>query len=319
MNLKTKKKHMFPKKELFNTALFPAFLIIVFAAAALSSCASRGAVQAEEYFAIGMAYYDMGRYDEAEKWLNRARSADRTMTASEYNLGRIAFETGRYEEAAIIFERILSRDPDNVMALKAAAYSRIKNGDLVIAEAHYNRVLLLVPESVDDGFNYALVLYALDKYEDCENVLRRYPHALEENSASLLLLARAQKAQGKIEAVDTYALWLETERNVSPQGLYEYAQVLETAGLYARAIEQYDEAIRILVRDTEDLQKSKLRFEKARILLFADPENEEGMTELNTAISEGFSDTDAIGALLLNELIIQRNRDEIYKILDSMN
>ena len=83
----------------------------------LSSCASRAATRAEEYFSIGMAYFEMGKYAEAELWLNRARAVDKTMTASEYNLGRIAFERGRYEEAARHFENILIRDPDNVMAL----------------------------------------------------------------------------------------------------------------------------------------------------------------------------------------------------------
>ena len=217
------------KKKIFFGAplLFFHFLLIIMTGIFFSSCASRGAAQAEEYFSIGMAYYEMGKFAEAEKWLNRARAAERTMTASDYNLGRIAFETGRYEEAAKHFERILVRDPENVMALQAAAYSRIKNGDLEKAESLYNRVLALIPESSDDGFNYALVLYSLKKYDKCENVLNKYPYALDENSASILLFARAQKAQNKIEAVDSYAKWVTvTTGTANPQGLYEYAQVL---------------------------------------------------------------------------------------------
>jgi tetratricopeptide (TPR) repeat protein len=148
-------------------ARFVALLTLLFAAGLfLSSCASRGDVRAEEYFSIGMAYFELGNYAEAEKWLDRARTSNKTLIASEYNLGRIAFETGRYGDAVLHFERILVRDPDNVMALQAAAYSRIKNGDLEKAEALYNRVLVLVPESADDGFNYALVLYGLKQYDN---------------------------------------------------------------------------------------------------------------------------------------------------------
>ena len=282
------------------------------------SCASRGAVQAEEYFSIGMAYYDLGKYTEAEQWLNRARLADKTMTASEYNLGRIAFETGRYDEAARHFENILSKDPDNVMALKSAAYSRIKNGDLGKAEALYDRVLALVPESADEGFNYALVLYGLQKYEKCEEVLNRYPFALEENASSMLLMARTQKAQGKVEAADSFAKWLVTG-TPGAQGLYEYAQVLENAGLYARALEQYRDIIKILAQDTPQLKKSEIRFNIARLLFIADPENAEGLSELNSSISEGFSDKDAIESLLADERISLSNREEIKTILNTLH
>ena len=282
----------------------------------LGSCASRGAIQAEEFFSIGMAYYEMGKFAEAEKWLNRARAMDKTMTASDYNLGRIAYETGRYEDAAKNFERILSKDPQNIMALKAAAYSRIKNGNLEKAEALYNRVLTLVPEGADDGFNYALVLYGMKKYDKSEEVLGRYPFALEENAATILLLARAQKAQNKVEAADTYAKWLNVNTGTpNPQGLYEYAQVLESAGLYARALEQYNKAIETLTSDTADLKKSKLRFEKARLLLTADPENSEGITELKASADEGFDDTEAIELLLKDERVTQVHKDEIKKII----
>jgi len=302
----------------FYTALLSLFIAAAFLP--LFSCASsREAARAEEYFSIGMAYFDLGKYAEAERWLSRARAADRTMTASSYNLGRIAFETGRYEEAARHFERVLDRDPDNVMALKAAAFSRIKNGDLAQAEVLYNRVLALVPESADDGFNYALVLYGLNKYNSCEDVLNRYPHALEENSLSLLLLARAQKAQNKIEAADSYAKWLIVHTGTAnPQGLFEYAQVLESAGLYVRAIEQYKAAIGALPKDTDELKKSTLRYEQARLYLIADPESADGIKELSTAINEGFSNVAALEYLLLDERISDANRIEIRALIDGI-
>ena len=313
------------KPRVFDTKfpdnfLLKIFLPLFFAAGLfLFSCSSGGAVKAEEYYSIGMAYYEMGKFEEAEKWLNRASSVNKTMTASSYQLGRIAFEAGRYEDAARHFERVLVKDPENVMALKAAAYSRIKNGDLQKAEALYNRVLALVPESADDGFNYALVLYGMEKYESCENTLNKYPYALEGNPASILLLARAQKAQDKIEAADTYAKWLTVNTGTPhPQGLYEYAQVLESGGLYARALEQYKAAADALTEDTEDLKKSTLIFERARLLLTVDAENREGIAELNASVAAGFSDTAAIDELQRDERVSKENRDEIRKILNNI-
>jgi len=283
------------------------------------SCVTGGAAQAEEYFSIGMAYFEMGKFAEAEMWLNRARSTDKTMLASEYNLGRIAFETGHYAEAAVYFENILKKDNDNTMALKAAAYSRIKNGDIEKAETHYGRVLELVPESADDGFNYALVLYGLKKYEDCEIVLNKYPFALAEKAPSVLLLARAQREMNKIEAVDTFAKWIIVNAGTpNPQGFLDYAGVLEKAEFYARALEQYDEAIKALTKDTETLKKNTIMFEKARLLLTVDPENEEGLKEFTAALNEGFTDIEAIEALVGDQRINKYHRDEIEKVLNNL-
>ena len=291
------------------------FMVLSFSLT-LSSCASRDAARAEEYFTIGMAFFELGRFTEAETWLNRAQAADRTMVASEYNLGRIAYETGRYADAVSFFERVLAQDPDNVMALKAAAYSRIRKGDLEIALGLYERVLELVPESADDGFNYALVLYAMERYEESEEVLDRFPFALEENPPSLLLLARVYRAQDKPEAIDSYANWLLINDHPNPQGIYEYAQVLEANGFYARAIEQYDDALEALPQNIPTLSRSTIRFEKAKLLLTVDPNNDEGIEEFNTAITDGFSDTEAIQALVDDERILRVNRDDIQRALD---
>jgi tetratricopeptide (TPR) repeat protein len=297
------------------------FFVLFFSAFLLSShllffsCASQAA-SAEEYFSIGMAYYELGKFEEAEKWLNRARSVNRTMVASEYNLGRIAFETGRYGEAVRHFERILERDPQNIMALKAAAYARIKNGDIEIAEALYVRVLALVPEEADEGYNYALVLYAMEKYDRGEEVLLKYPHTLEESQDSLLLLARTQKALNKVEAVDNYAKWIGAAPQAVPQVLYEYAQVLEEASFYARALEQYRAAAGALQTDTETLKKSSLRFETARLLFTVDSGNDEGIAELDAAVADGFADTEALEKLLDDSRISEVHKNAIRGAMD---
>jgi tetratricopeptide (TPR) repeat protein len=273
-----------------------------------------------------MAYFELGRYTEAEQWLNRARAMDKTQIASEYNLGRIAFETGRYEDAVRLFDRILERDPDNVLALKAAAYSRIKTGDLTLAETYYDRVLLLEGESADDGYNYALVLMALDKPERAETVLKKYQIALVENNDALLLLARAQRAQDKVEAADSYDQWL--QNNSDNQVRYEYAQVLEQAELYVRALEEYRVVLNTLPQSAPvsgdpdqaagsgELERSRIRFIVARLLLIADGESTEGVTELETAVSEGFTDTERMRALLDEEKISEANKSEIRRIID---
>jgi tetratricopeptide (TPR) repeat protein len=283
-----------------------------------NSCTSLyGGISAEEYYSLGMAYFELGKFEDAEKWLYRARTVDKTRVASNYNLGRIAFETGRYKEAADLFENILTKDPNNVMALKAAAYSYIKLGDFPKAESLYGRILSLVPESADDGYNYALMLYATEQYQRAEGVLSGYQYALEENKDVLLLYARAQRAQNKVEAVDSYALWL--TNNKDPKVQYEYAVVLEQAELYARALEQYREILNTLPQDSNDPKKSDVRYTTAKLLLFADPENDEGIIELNKAVDEGFEDTEALEQLMQDERIAESRRQDLQGVIDTIN
>ncbi|GAB6391089.1 MAG: tetratricopeptide repeat protein [Treponematales bacterium] len=301
----------------FLSRRFPLALFLCAALFTHASCATSGAASVEEYFSIGMAYFDLGKYAEAEAWLNRARAADKTRAASEYNLGRVAFEMGRYDEAAMWFERVLERDADNVQALKAAAFARIKAGDFARAEAHYERVLALVPESADDGYNHALVLFVLDRFAEAEETLLKYRFALDSgsNKDTLLLLARTQKAQDKVEALDTYARWLEGNSDVKVQ--YEYAGLLEEREQYAKALEQYRAVLTALPANSKEPAKSGLRFTIARLLLTADPDNEEGPKELAAAVEEGFSDEDALKALLGDKRLSDAGKKSVQAAIDS--
>ena len=289
-------------------------IFVILPVVVLCNCVGMAA-SAEEYYSIGMAYFELGKYEEAERWLNRARSANRTMTASQYNLGRLAYETGRYDEAARYFEGILSRDPNNVLALRAAAYTRIKTGDLDAAEKYYSRLLEIVPESADNGYNHALVLYAMERYSDAQEILEKYPFALLENNDALLLYARSQKAQDKVEAIDNYAKWLSV--NSDPAVRYEYAQLLEHYELYARALEEYRKTLSETAGTDSTPKRSEIRFSLARLLLIADGESGEGIAELETAVSEGFDDVEAVQGLLNMRLSAART-DSIRNIINSM-
>jgi tetratricopeptide (TPR) repeat protein len=299
------------------------FLFVLFTA----SCASfQGAASAEEYYSLGMAYFELGKYEEAERWLIRARTLDKTKAASEYNLGRIAFERGRYEEALRYFNRILDQDPQNILALKAAAYTRIKTGGLIEAEALYARVLALVPESADDGYNYGLILFALDKYEAAEAELLKYPYTIEDNADAVLLLARSQNKQEKPEALDNYAKWL--QNNTDANVRYEYAQLLEKEAFYARALEEYRSILVAAPMGVTSGQsaaggsaskgkgpeRQTVRFALARLLLKADSGSGEWLKELGQAVAEGFADADALESLLEEEGLDDEGKEEIRKL-----
>jgi tetratricopeptide (TPR) repeat protein len=290
-----------PFSLFLRTAAFCLLALCVF------SCATKAA-EAEEYYALGMAYFDLEKYAEAEKWFARARNANRTRTASEYNLGRIAFETGRYGEAAAHFEKVLKKDPDNVTALKAAAYTCIKLDRKEDAGEYYEKLLSLVPESADDGYNYALVLLALEKAEEAEAVLLKYN---SESAGSLLLLARARKAQGRVEAVDDYRASL--EKADDPAVRFEYAEVLEQQELFARALEEYRAVSASSAANKPDAKL--VAFSIGRVLLKADPSEAAAMTSISEAVNAGFADREALEDLLtLN--ISEAQKEEIRRLIN---
>ncbi len=293
------------------------FLIsaVISACFLFSGCVGMAA-SAEEYYSIGMAFFEMGRFEDAEKWLTRAKQADRTMSASEYNLGRIAFELNRFEEAAEHFENILKRDADNVLALRAAAYTRIKTGDIDIAEEHYAKLLALVPESIDDGYNHALVLFAMEHFDEAGLVLENYPFAIQDNSEVLLLYARIQRALNKVEAIDLYSAWL--NENSGSKVRFEYAELLEQNELFARAIEEYRQAIKENTDGADEPAKNEIRFALARLLLIADSESGEGITEMETAVREGFNDIEAVEEVQKNEKVSLANRNSLRNIVNNM-
>jgi len=271
------------------------------------------------YFELGQAASDANtrvkHFLEAEKWLNQARRVDKTKNASEYNIGRIAFETGRYKEAAKFFEGILKKDPTNVLALKAAAYTRIKTGELELAEAHYAKIMELVPDNADDGYNYALVLYTMEKYEEAEQAMSRYQFALHDNNDLLLLYARTQKALDKVEAAETYARWLQNNKN--PVVRCEYAAVMEKYEFYAKALEEYRAALEEIGTATEP-KKADVLFYIARVLLIADQESDEGLQEMQKAISDGFSNLEELEKLMEDERIGTENINALKTIAAGM-
>jgi thioredoxin-like negative regulator of GroEL len=207
------------------------------------------------------------------------------------------------------------------MALRAAAFTRIKTGELPKAEQLYEKVLQLVPDSADEGYNYALVLLALDKPEKAEEVLRKYEITMADNSNTLLLFARIQRTLNKPEAIDTYAQWLQQTPSDN-QVRYEFAQVLEQGEFYARALEEYRMVYRGLpsglVQSSGELTRPNIGFTLARILLTADPEKEDGISELKSAVNDGLTDKDKIRTLLDEPAITDAHKDDIRGIIEEM-
>jgi hypothetical protein len=158
-----------------------------------------------------------------------------------------------------------------------------------------------------------MVLFAMERYEMAEQVLLNYEYALLDNNDVLLLYARTQKELNRPEAIDTYAAWLANNNDAMVR--YEYAQLLESLEWYALALEEYRAAHSGLGAASVTPSRPEVRFNIARLLLIADAENTEGVSELRTAVNDGFRDFDEIEKLLADFRISAENRDTIHTIV----
>ncbi|MDR0402062.1 MAG: tetratricopeptide repeat protein [Treponema sp.] len=272
--------------------LFPAILLVLPLVTEFS-CVSDA--RAEDYYALGSAYFDLGNYEEAEKWFAKSKFNEKTKMASVYSLGRVSFERGDYDRALEYFENILKNDPENLTALRAAAYTCVKTGDARAALGYYRRAADLLPEHDDERYNYARLLAALEMYEEAETVLLSVTGGQASgDDKNILLLARVQKSLGKPEAVDTYNAYL--TKTGDPAARFEFAETLEEQNLYAKALEEY-RRLEETSGDGGSPEKSLVLFRIARVMLVSDPADEEGFAALEEAIKEGYSDRKEIDAL----------------------
>ena len=300
--------------------VFQLILLSFCVVVSLFSCVSFNPVAAEEYFSIASAYFELGKYTEAERWFIKAKGAEKTRNASDYNLGRIAFETGRPEDAAVIFEKLISKDPDNLLLLRSAAYSWAKAGKAEKALVHYARIEALLPLGKDSSFNHSLLLYSLERYGEAAGKLRPYLENSPDDLEARLLLARCQAALDQPEALDSYALYLSKKDDVLAR--FEYAGLCESSEFYALAVENYDTLIKALEGKPDTDAKSGtptvpvLRFRKARSLFLSGSDTELALEELGKALEAGFDDQDALDALSTNNKI--KVSDRILALIEKI-
>ena len=85
-------------------------------------------LSAADSFFKGVAAYDAGQTEEAERWFKQAVEADPGYVKAWRWLGRVYYETGRYAEAVRAYEKAVELDPGDStsryflrLARKAAA------------------------------------------------------------------------------------------------------------------------------------------------------------------------------------------------------
>lgn len=101
--------------------------------------------QARDFFTQGLAHFQQGRFDQAHRCFAASDALLPGRISTLTNLGATHLKLGRPQEAAIVLEEVLAREPDNLEALGHRATALAELGEFAKALACVERVLVLAP------------------------------------------------------------------------------------------------------------------------------------------------------------------------------
>lgn len=106
----------------------------------------------ENQLALGYAYQQDGRYDDALEQYEAVLLADPANTGALYNKGVVLMTTGKTKEAEAVLWDLLEVAPDHVLAAKAL-------GEYYIGKKHYKSALVALEPVIQQQPQYADLQY----------------------------------------------------------------------------------------------------------------------------------------------------------------
>jgi tetratricopeptide (TPR) repeat protein len=250
-----------------------------------SACATTPTARlAQEWYDIGNAWYDQGKWEKAGTAYSRAIALDPGLSAASYNLSRALAESGNYTGALAAIDAVLASDRLNVKALSSRAYILYKSGNFKAAAGAYDQVLALAPDAPDARFNAALIKVGAKDYEGALAELAPLITASTDDVNVRILNARALAGSGKLTSSDFVTL----------AGLYVASRD------YAKAIDAYAAAT------ASDPKNADAWFALARLRLVEAEDGKAGLEALGKALGAGFADKKAAADLLAEPILAER-------------
>jgi len=122
-----------------------------------SETQSNVAREAEEHFRHGVAFCQMGKYDEALAAWQQVLRLQPDNPFALANTGIVYTEQGRWTEARDMFARVLTLQPDNPDAYYGLGMADAQLGNYAGAISAWENTLRLQPDNADAHYNLVLV------------------------------------------------------------------------------------------------------------------------------------------------------------------
>jgi tetratricopeptide (TPR) repeat protein len=263
---------------------------------------------AEVYYNLGNAYFELGRHSEAVTAYQHALELDTSLTRASYNLARVYLDTNKFEEAFDVLERLLEQDPENAVLLEALAWGRHLTGDDEEALRIYESILSRNDQNKNALYNGGIILWNNEQLEEAEEYLLRL-YDITPGKEDLLL------ALGRLESeLENHLLASEfLEAYTAKQGADVEAWLL-LGDTYVK-LELYDKSVTAFDKVLEnDANNADALYKKAKILLTAIEDIDQGMVVLEQAVTAGFRDIAS-----LRELVVDPENFGYERIFDFLS
>lgn len=259
----------------------------------LFSCASTQVPDlAQEFYDIGNAWLEMGKWDKAGSAYEKALFYDRTLVAASYNLARALIEAGSYPKALEILNELLSEDGDNVRLITLRAYALYRSGDDLAALDAYRRASELNPYDAATLRNLSLLLERAGRDEEALALLRELYAVDPSNDTILRRLALLEAKEADSESAEELLTAYLARKGDDLEVLRRRATLREGRELFALALEDWTALVKAQDADADAW------FHVARIRLVVAGDGAGGLEALRKALDAKYSDAESAAALL---------------------
>jgi len=286
-----------------NRISTPIFLLLTALAGLASSCSSTppATAIAQAYYDLGNSWFELKKFDKADKAYRTALSWDPKLKIAVLNLARTKAEMGDPAAALDLLEPLSKSDPDNVVVAQYNAWLLAKQQGPAAAADLYLDLAKRLPGDADTQFNAGLCLSEADRTDEALVSLRAW-RALDGKSwQGLSLLATVLD---KVKAPEAADVWLDAAGTFPDNDAKRFAPLaarakdLEAVQLYGDAAKAWDTALAL--PQGPDQPRGEAQFRLGSLYLLKIEDYAKGSDLVIQAWKSGYHDADAWKALRSN-------------------
>lgn len=271
---------------------------------------------AEEYFNLGNAFFELGRYQDSFDYYSRAIRLSDDIPAAGYNLARLHEQRGEYAEAVRVLEDLLAEDPSNGLYRETRAFVRFQQGQRSAAREEYAEIIEEYPARVRLRYNLGVLELDAGNEARAYRVLAEGIDLAEEDAEYRWVLAEAAfRTDRDAEALEH----LEVFRGLSADSPDELARLASRQaewGFYLASLEILEEIPETVDRDPE------LLFVRGTVELRATDDFDRAVDSLAAAVRRGYDPEQEEFTELLETLSEDERRiikDRVRNIMEELD
>jgi tetratricopeptide (TPR) repeat protein len=237
---------------------------------------------AEEYFNLGNAFFELGRYQDSFEYYSRAIRLSDDIPAAGYNLARLHEQRGEYAEAVRVLDNLLVEDPDNGLYRETRAFVLFQQGERAAAREEYASLIEEYPARVRLRFNQGVLELDAGNEDRAYRILSEGVEFAEEDAEYRWLLSEAAYRSERVTEAREH---LEVFRGLSADSPDELARLATRQaewGFYLAALEIIEEIPERVERDPE------LLFLRASVELRATENFDRAVDSIAAAVRSGY-------------------------------